>query len=228
MQQAPTIADEQALIAEDFELFDDWREKIEYVLDLGRQLEPLPPADYTERNKVKGCQSQVWMVAELDARQRPAADPRRFGRLHRQGADRAAAAALCQPPAAGDPRQPAAGVRRDRPRGASQPDPRQRPACDDQAHPPAGDRIRPRRPGRRPAADRLTPLSAPAAPRRALRRPLAALPAAEQLGAAAVELALTRASSSSRPAGWRARPRGAAHRPRRRHRPASARARGRP
>jgi cysteine desulfuration protein SufE len=66
MQQAPTIADEQALIAEDFELFDDWREKIEYVLDLGRQLEPLPPADYTEANKVKGCQSQVWMVAELD------------------------------------------------------------------------------------------------------------------------------------------------------------------
>lgn len=66
MQQAPTIADEQVLIAEDFELFDDWREKIEYVLDLGRQLEPLAPSDYAEANKVKGCQSQVWMVAEID------------------------------------------------------------------------------------------------------------------------------------------------------------------
>jgi cysteine desulfuration protein SufE len=66
MQQAPTIAEEQVLIAEDFELFDDWREKIDYVLDLGRQLEPLPAADYAEANKVKGCQSQVWMVAELD------------------------------------------------------------------------------------------------------------------------------------------------------------------
>jgi cysteine desulfuration protein SufE len=66
MQQAPTIAEEQVLIAEDFELFDDWREKIEYVLDLGRQLEPLPPGDYAEANKVKGCQSQVWMVTELD------------------------------------------------------------------------------------------------------------------------------------------------------------------
>jgi cysteine desulfuration protein SufE len=66
MQQAPTIAEEQVLIADDFELFDDWRERIDYVLDLGRQLEPLPPSDYAEANKVKGCQSQVWMVAELD------------------------------------------------------------------------------------------------------------------------------------------------------------------
>jgi cysteine desulfuration protein SufE len=66
MEQAPTIADEQALIAEDFDLFDDWRERIEYVLDLGKQLEPLPQADYADQNKVKGCQSQVWMVAELD------------------------------------------------------------------------------------------------------------------------------------------------------------------
>ena len=66
MQQAPTIADEQRLIAEDFELLDDWREKIEYVLDLGRKLEPIPEQHRTEANKVKGCQSQVWMVADLD------------------------------------------------------------------------------------------------------------------------------------------------------------------
>jgi cysteine desulfuration protein SufE len=66
MEQAPTIADEQALIAEDFALFDDWREKIEYVLDLGKRLEPLPDADYADRHKVKGCQSQVWMIAGFD------------------------------------------------------------------------------------------------------------------------------------------------------------------
>jgi cysteine desulfuration protein SufE len=66
IEQAATIADEQALIADDFALFDDWREKIEYVLDLGRKLEPLPAAEYAEGNKVRGCQSQVWMVAELD------------------------------------------------------------------------------------------------------------------------------------------------------------------
>jgi cysteine desulfuration protein SufE len=66
MTQAPTIAEEQALIADDFALFDDWREKIEYVLDLGRHLEALPEEHRTEANKVKGCQSQVWMVAERD------------------------------------------------------------------------------------------------------------------------------------------------------------------
>jgi cysteine desulfuration protein SufE len=75
MEQAATIADEQALIADDFELFDDWRDKIEYILDLGRKLEPLPAADYAERNKVRGCQSQVWMVAELD----PASGRMRIG-----------------------------------------------------------------------------------------------------------------------------------------------------
>jgi cysteine desulfuration protein SufE len=66
MSQAPTIAEEQQLIAEEFELLDDWRERIEYVLELGKGLGRLPEADYAEGNKVKGCQSQVWMVAEVD------------------------------------------------------------------------------------------------------------------------------------------------------------------
>jgi len=66
MSQAATIAEEQQLIAEDFSLFDDWREKIEYVLDLGRALDGLAEEERTEANKVRGCQSQVWMVAALD------------------------------------------------------------------------------------------------------------------------------------------------------------------
>jgi cysteine desulfuration protein SufE len=66
MSQAATIAEEQELIAEDFALFDDWREKIEYVLDLGRALDGLPEDERIDANKVRGCQSQVWMVAELD------------------------------------------------------------------------------------------------------------------------------------------------------------------
>jgi cysteine desulfuration protein SufE len=81
MTQAPTIAEEQRLIAEDFELFEDWREKIEYVLDLGRKLAPFPEQHRTEANKVKGCQSQVWMIAELDpacGRMRIAADSDAF------------------------------------------------------------------------------------------------------------------------------------------------------
>lgn len=66
MTQAATIAEEQAAIAEDFALFDDWREKIEYVLELGKNLEPFPDEHRTDANKVRGCQSQVWMVAETD------------------------------------------------------------------------------------------------------------------------------------------------------------------
>ncbi len=66
MTQAATIAEEQAAIAEDFELFDDWREKIEYVLELGKKLEPFPEEHRVDANKVKGCQSQVWMVAIPD------------------------------------------------------------------------------------------------------------------------------------------------------------------
>ena len=66
MTKLATIADEQAAIAEDFELFDDWREKIEYVLDLGKKLEPFPEEHRIDSNKVKGCQSQVWMVAVPD------------------------------------------------------------------------------------------------------------------------------------------------------------------
>jgi cysteine desulfuration protein SufE len=66
MTQAPTIPAEAQLIAEDFELFDDWRERIEYVLDLGRNLATFPEEQRTEANKVRGCQSQVWMVAALD------------------------------------------------------------------------------------------------------------------------------------------------------------------
>lgn len=66
MRQAATIAEEQQLIAEDFSLFDDWRERIEYVLDLGRALDSLRDDERVDANKVRGCQSQVWMVAELD------------------------------------------------------------------------------------------------------------------------------------------------------------------
>lgn len=67
MSQAATIAEEQAAIADDFELFDDWREKIEYVLELGKKLQPFPEEHRVDANKVKGCQSQVWMIATPDA-----------------------------------------------------------------------------------------------------------------------------------------------------------------
>jgi cysteine desulfuration protein SufE len=60
---SPIDAEFDAL-AEEFELLGDWEERIAYVIELGRGLEPLTPAEHSEANKVRGCASQVWLVTE--------------------------------------------------------------------------------------------------------------------------------------------------------------------
>lgn len=57
-------ATQQDLIDE-FSIFDDWQEKYAYIIDLGRELPPLEASLKDEDHKVKGCQSQVWLSAEL-------------------------------------------------------------------------------------------------------------------------------------------------------------------
>ena len=64
---SPTIADAARELEEEFALFDDWRDKVEYLIELGKDLPPLPERLKTEGNKVRGCQSQVWLVAEPEA-----------------------------------------------------------------------------------------------------------------------------------------------------------------
>ncbi|HNP64447.1 MAG TPA: SufE family protein [Woeseiaceae bacterium] len=56
------IAQEE-LIA-DFELFDDWMDRYQYLVDLGRRLPDFPDALRTEENRIRGCQSQVWFVPQ--------------------------------------------------------------------------------------------------------------------------------------------------------------------
>lgn len=55
-------------IRESFAFFDDWEDKYRFVIDLGRELPHMDPADKTEENLVRGCQSQVWLVARHDPR----------------------------------------------------------------------------------------------------------------------------------------------------------------
>jgi cysteine desulfuration protein SufE len=55
----------QAEIISDFEIFDDWLEKYQYIIDLGKDLDKLDDADKIEQNKLQGCQSQVWIIHEL-------------------------------------------------------------------------------------------------------------------------------------------------------------------
>lgn len=64
MTPAPTFAAAVQDLEEDFALLDDWRDKVELIIDLGKELSPLPDALKTEASKVRGCQSQVWLVAE--------------------------------------------------------------------------------------------------------------------------------------------------------------------
>lgn len=61
-----TINETQDQIIEEFELFDDWADKYEYIIDLGKKLPPLDERYKTEENIIKGCQSRVWLHAYLD------------------------------------------------------------------------------------------------------------------------------------------------------------------
>lgn len=56
-----TINQIQDELIEDFELFDDWESKYEYIIDLGKQLPKLDEKYKTEENIIKGCQSRVWL-----------------------------------------------------------------------------------------------------------------------------------------------------------------------
>jgi sulfur transfer protein SufE len=107
--EASAVEAERA-IAEEFSFFGDWSERYQYLIDLGRKLPDLPEELKTEENRLKGCQSKVWIVAEGDAskldfraisdssivsglvylalagllRAQRGRDPRHAGRLHRR------------------------------------------------------------------------------------------------------------------------------------------------
>ena len=60
-----TINEIQDEIIEEFAGFDDWMDKYQLLIDLGNEQEPLDEKDKTEHNLIDGCQSRVWLVAEL-------------------------------------------------------------------------------------------------------------------------------------------------------------------
>lgn len=51
-------------IVEEFQLFDDWMDRYQYIVDMGRRLPEFPESLQSEENRITGCQSQVWFVAE--------------------------------------------------------------------------------------------------------------------------------------------------------------------
>jgi cysteine desulfuration protein SufE len=64
---AKTIAEKQQDVIEEFGFFEDWMQKYEYIIELGKDL-PLIDEQYkTDENLIKGCQSRVWLHAEKTA-----------------------------------------------------------------------------------------------------------------------------------------------------------------
>lgn len=62
-----TIEEIQEEIIEEFNDYDDWMDKYQLLIDLGSDQQPLPEKYKTESNLIDGCQSRVWLQAELDA-----------------------------------------------------------------------------------------------------------------------------------------------------------------
>ena len=61
-----SIATEQAEIVFEFSMFDDWMQRYEYMIELGKSLPLIDETYKTDDNIIKGCQSKVWVHAELD------------------------------------------------------------------------------------------------------------------------------------------------------------------
>ena len=65
MNDYKTIKEREEEIIEEFSLFDSWEEKYEYIIDVGKKLEPLEDKYKIGENIIKGCQSTVWLTSEF-------------------------------------------------------------------------------------------------------------------------------------------------------------------
>ena len=60
-----SIQEEQDTIVKEFEIFDDWLDRYEYLIELSKDLEPLDPKYKVNEYLINGCQSRVWLTAEM-------------------------------------------------------------------------------------------------------------------------------------------------------------------
>jgi cysteine desulfuration protein SufE len=77
--EEPTAAEAIAAIGEELGVLDDWMDRYQFIIELGRKLPPFPPGWVNDSHRVPGCQSKVWMEAD-----------QRDGRLFFAGASDAA------------------------------------------------------------------------------------------------------------------------------------------
>ena len=58
-------------LVENFEFLDDWEDRYRYIIDLGRKLPEFAEADKNEQNRIQGCTSQAWLIAEVSDDPKP-------------------------------------------------------------------------------------------------------------------------------------------------------------
>lgn len=63
---ASTIAEKQQEVIDEFAAISDWRNRYRHIIQLGRDMPSLPEEKRDDRFRVKGCQSQVWLIPSLD------------------------------------------------------------------------------------------------------------------------------------------------------------------
>jgi cysteine desulfuration protein SufE len=61
-----TIKEIQEEIIDEFSMFDDWMERYEYIIDLGKSLPIIEQKNKLDENLIKGCQSKVWLYSEIE------------------------------------------------------------------------------------------------------------------------------------------------------------------
>ncbi len=61
--EEPSAADAIAAISDELEVFDDWMDRYQFIIELGRKLPPFPEQWMDDAHRVPGCQSRVWMEA---------------------------------------------------------------------------------------------------------------------------------------------------------------------
>ena len=60
-----TLEEKKQAVIEEFSMYDEWLDKYEYLIELGKALEPYPESEKTEDKLIKGCQSRVWLDSEI-------------------------------------------------------------------------------------------------------------------------------------------------------------------
>ena len=102
-----TLQEKKQQIIDDFSIYEEWLDKYEYLIELGKSLEPFPEEKKTEDRLIKGCQSRVWLDSELrdgllyfraDSDAITAARPRKYRPMILLSCGKSGSRTTCPPP----------------------------------------------------------------------------------------------------------------------------------